>query len=48
MLPAPMHTWGHGCGLVQAVLDRPSTQATSLPAEVRLEYGKERVAQIKS
>lgn len=37
-----------GDGAVQAVLDRPSTGATSLPKEVRLEYGKARIAEVKS
>ena len=32
----------------QAVLVRPSTGATSLPKEVRLEYGKARIAEVKS
>ena len=32
---------------MQAVLDRPSTAVTCLPKEIRLEYGKARVAEMK-
>ena len=44
----PRETTAEASVCAKAVLDRPSTKATSLPPEVRIEYGKQRIGAMKA